>query len=351
MYSSIASIGIAVPPCCVSQAQAEQFVDKYHAEELLPRSKQILHKVLKHPSIKKRYFAVDNPEVLPVIKQEDPDKRVSRFLHWSRLLGSQAIKSALSKCNLGISDISALFVNTCTGYICPGISTYLIEDLGFSNSIKAYDLVGSGCGGAVPNLQLASQFCLSHPGTIALSVSIEICSATYQMDNDLSLILSNAIFGDGAAAVVIWDQPKGVELVCSDQLFLPEFREHVRYVHKGGQLHNQISKRLPEIIGNNVGKFVSKLISKQNLSLNEISHFFIHPGGDKILDKCSEVLSISEDKMKLSRSILEDYGNCSSPSVLFEVNREFEQIKRGQWGILLSFGAGLSMYGWLLRGN
>jgi predicted naringenin-chalcone synthase len=231
------------------------------------------------------------------------------------------------------------------------LSTYLIEDLGLSSKILAYDLVGTGCGGSLPNLQLASHLCSAHPGSIAVSIAIEICTATFQMGNDTSLIISNSIFGDGAAAAVVWDRPSGIGLIASSQSFLPEYRNDVRYVHKGGQLHNKLSKRLSEIIGDQAAVFVKDLLNKNNLSQDEIDHYFIHTGGSKILDACAKSLSLDEEKMKISRTILLEYGNMSSPSLLFELDRMYDQIKKDQWCLMLGFGAGLSMYGWLLRGR
>jgi predicted naringenin-chalcone synthase len=345
----IASVGISVPPCCVSQLQAIELIKKYYTGELHSGSMQMITRMLRHPSIQKRHFAVDDPDVVSVLKNEDCDKRIQRFTHWARLLGAEAIRNALDKVNLTARDIDALIVNTCTGYICPGLSTYLIEEIGLRKNIKAYDLVGSGCGGALPNLQMASNYCISNPDNIALSVSIEICSATFQMKNDVSLLVSNSIFGDGAAAAVVWNRASGLHLADSDQIFLPEFRDDIRYIYQNGQLHNQLSKRLPQLIGQNIGKFTSGLISKNKLSIDDIDFFCIHPGGSKILDVCADALSLDQRKMKFSRDILTEYGNLSSPTVLLVLNKIIPDIGKGQWCLLLAFGAGLSIYGWLLK--
>jgi predicted naringenin-chalcone synthase len=351
IYPKIASVGIAVPPCSITQLQAIKLIDTYYKDELHSGSIQILNKILNHPSIHKRHFAVDNPDVVSVLNNEDPDKRVERFTHWARLLGTEAVRSALEKVSLHQKDIDALIVNTCTGYVCPGLSTYLIEDIGLRKDIKAYDLVGSGCGGALPNLQMASSFCTTNPEMIALSVSIEICSATYQMKDDASLLISNSIFGDGAAAAVIWSKPHGLNLINSNQNFLPEFRDDIRFVYKNGQLHNQLSKRLPEIINTNIRKYTHEFLGNNGLSKSDIDFYGIHPGGSKILDACADALELSQGSMMYSREILSEYGNLSSPSILFILNKMYSDIKKDQWCLLLSFGAGLSVYSWLLRGE
>jgi predicted naringenin-chalcone synthase len=351
MYPTIASIGTSVPPCSITQEKADELFSLYYKEELRPRSLDVLHQIVKHPSIKKRHIAVGFPEDLPQLKNEDPDVRIERFTRWAKLLSTEAIRTALNKRNLSVKDVDALFVNTCTGYICPGLSTYLIEDLGFSKNIQAFDLVGSGCGGALPNLQLSSQYCISNRGKIALSVSVEICSATYQMSNDMSLIVSNAIFADGAAAAVVWDKPRGMRLLASDQCFLPEYRDDIRYKYKGGQLHNSLSQRLPAIVGQNVKTFVKSFLDKNDLNIEDISYYVIHSGGDKVLNACAESLGLSDDKMEFARNILQEYGNMSSPTVLFELEQVESKIKKDETCLMLGFGAGLSVYGWLLRGQ
>lgn len=347
----IASVGIAVPPCFITQSEAIKLVETHYTDELHPGSVQMITRMLQHPSIRKRHFAVDDPDVVCVLKNEDPDKRVQRFTHWARLLGAEAIRNALKKVSLTPEDIDALIVNTCTGYICPGLSTYLIEEIGLRKNIKAYDLVGSGCGGALPNLQMASNYCTSNPENIALSVSVEICSATFQMKNDASLLISNSIFGDGAAAAVVWNRPSGLHLVDSDQIFLPEFRDDIRYIYQGGQLHNQLSKRLPKIINQNIKKFTNEFLFKNQLSKSDVDFYCIHPGGSKILDSCAEALSLDQCEMKFSRDILSEYGNLSSPTILFILEKNFQAIKKDQWCLLLGFGAGLSVYSWLLKGE
>jgi predicted naringenin-chalcone synthase len=348
-HPKIASVGIAVPPCCVTQAQAIKLIEKHYTGELHPGSMQMIIKMLQHPSIQKRHFAIDDPDVVGVLKNEDPDQCIQRFTNWARLLGTEAIRSALEKVSLTPKDVDALIVNTCTSYICPGLSTYLIEEIGFRKNIKAYDLVGTGCGGALPNLQIASHYCISNPENIVLSVSIEICSATYQMKDDASLLISNSIFGDGAAAAVVWNRPSGLHLVDSDQIFLTEFRDDIRYTYKGGQLHNQLSKRLPKLINQNIGNFTNEFLFKNKLSKSDIDFYCIHPGGSRILDACADALSLDPYQMMFSRDILSEYGNCSSPTVLLVLDKIFSDIRKDQWCILLAFGAGLSIYSWLLK--
>jgi predicted naringenin-chalcone synthase len=307
----------------------------------------LIHALFSHPSIERRSFAIDDVEDLV---DEDLDARVARFTHWSQELSSQAVNQALSRAGVASRDVAGLVVNTCTGYICPGISTYLIEKLGLSRSARVYDLVGSGCGGAIPNLELAGSLAGRYQDGVVVSVSVEICSATFQMEDNLSLLLSNTLFGDGAAAAVLWTEPEGYELVASASRYVPEKREYIRYVHKKGQLHNQLSLRLPDLVRSTAAQVVSDVLKPRSLGPRDVRHWALHSGGEKIINAVRDELGLSEEQVSATRAVLSEHGNMSSPTVWF-VLRELEKrgIASGDWCIMVAFGAGLSAHAYLLR--
>ena len=347
----IAAVGIANPPHRIVQAEADRLLSIHYAGQLKPRSLDIMHKVLAHPSIRERYASVGSIEELIALKNEDPDVRAERFTRWSVELSAAAIKQALNRAGIDTNNVTTLIVNTCTGYICPGISTYLIEHLGLSPDIRAYDMVGSGCGGAIPNLQIARSLVAGNADEVVVSVSVEICTATFQMGNDISLIISNAIFGDGAAAAVVWGRPQGLVLHATKSRFVPEYRADVRYIHKNGQLHNQLSPQLPRLNGEIVPLLVRDLLAENRLPIEDIGHWAIHPGGDRILDILAQKLDLNPDKMAVSRGVLADYGNMSSPTVLFELKRIMDTgVATGDWCMMVAFGAGFSVHAYLLQG-
>jgi predicted naringenin-chalcone synthase len=335
-----------VPSCSTDQKDAAALVREHFRESLTARSLGQLRATFLHPSIKKRHFAVREPAE---IFYESPDQRIARFTEHAIELSAQAVESALAKVGLRTDEVSALVVNTCTGYICPGISTYLIERLGLSRAVRLYDMVGSGCGGAIPNLQLAESM-VKNDGGIVVSVSVEICSAAFQMGNDFSLIMSNAVFADGAAAVVLWDRPAGFELVASAGHYVPEQRDSIRFVHKNGQLHNQLSAQLPELVRTAAAGVVEDLLSRESLNKSQIGHWAMHTGGEKIIDAVRDEVGIPEERLWATRKVLAEYGNMSSPTVLFVLDELLQDgIRPGEWCMMLGYGAGLSAHGYLLR--
>lgn len=343
----IGSVATATPPQSLSQEHLEQLAHKHYQGKLNQRSMSLIHALFSHPSIKQRSFAIDNVEDLV---DEHADARVVRFTHWSQELSARAITTALAQAGVTANDVDGLVVNTCTGYLCPGISTYLIEKLGLGRSVSVYDLVGSGCGGALPNLEVAEALLSKRGSGVVVSVSVEICTATFQMEDDLSLLLSNALFGDGAAAAVLWTKPQGYELVASASRYVPEKRDFIRYVHKNGQLYNQLSIRLPNMVRKAAAQVVADVLTPRSLTPKNIKHWALHSGGEKIINAVRDELGLSEEQVQAARSVLSRYGNMSSPTVWFVLQEiEARGVASGDWCIMVAFGAGLSAHAFLLR--
>jgi predicted naringenin-chalcone synthase len=346
----IGAIGIANPPCRITQKEAARLVRTHYENILSKRSMDLLLHALGHPGIEARYCAVDTPEDILVLKDEDPDKRSERFTRWAVRLAVSAAQTAMRSAGIDPGDVAALIVNTCTGYICPGIATYCLEPLKLRSGTLAFDLVGSGCGGAIPNLMMAEALLRGGARGPVISVSVEICTATYQMGNDPSLLISNAIFGDGAAAAVLWDKPLGWRLCASASRFAPEHRDDVRYVYKNGQLHNRLTSRLPDVICRTVPEFIRDFLKTRDRSIESIDFWALHPGGEKMIVGLMRKLSLSEAHLATTRSVMKEYGNMSSPTVLYILERIMRQPPgEGDWCLAAAYGAGLSMHACLLQ--
>jgi predicted naringenin-chalcone synthase len=183
-----------------------------------------------------------------------------------------------------------------------------------------------------------------------LSVSVEICTATFQMENDLSLLLSNTLFGDGASAAVVWSRPEGYELVGSASRYAPEQRDTIRYVHRKGQLHNQLSLKLPALVKTAAKQVVADILVRHGLKVQQIPHWALHSGGEKIINAVRDGIGLAEEQVLAARRVLEDNGNMSSPTVWF-VLKELERqgIRSGELCMMVAFGAGLSAHAFLLK--
>lgn len=271
----INAIGVAVPDYEVSQQEAAAFLLQHYAGILSARNLRLVKKIFAHPSILRRRVAMDG---LQDLLTEEQDQRIERFTRHSVALATKATENALAGSGYGPEQITALIVNTCTGYICPGLTSYLIEALALSKRVQPFDLVGGGCGGAIPNLQLAESLIRAKPDAVVLCISVEICTATFQMGDDISLIVSNALFGDGAAAALLTGRPGAWRLTGSANLTEPGFREEVRYVYKNGQLHNQLGENLPELVNRCATQVVAEVLRARGLERSDIRFWALHPG-------------------------------------------------------------------------
>lgn len=343
----LAAVATATPPFTADQLLAEEFFVRRFSHRLGRRYLGMLKKFLTHPSIRQRHFAFDSPECLV---EEDPDRRIARFTRWAVDLAAAASLKTLARVGLERQDVTALIVHTCTGYLCPGLTSYILEKLDLPRDIRTYDLVGIGCGGAVPTLQAGSEYLQAHGGGVALCVSVEICSATFQMEEDLGLLMSNALFGDGAAAALLWMRPQGMELVASSNQHQPEDREAIRYVYKNGKLFNQLSRALPRVVNRAVAAAVQKVLEPRGLTVDDVAHWALHGGGEKIITAVARELGLPPEKISPTRETMARYGNMSSPSALFTLKDILSNgIRPGDWLMLASFGAGLSAHALLLK--
>ncbi len=339
----IAALATAAPEFKVTQKEAADYILEKFPDELGRKGRFMLKRVFGHPSIGSRHFAISDPAAFFL---EGPDARISRFTEKALELSCRALREAMDRCGLAANELKGLVLNTCTGYICPGLSTYMIERLDLPRDIKAFDLVGAGCAGAIPNIGLAGMMVRENPGGAVACVSVEICSATFEVGDSPGLIVSNALFSDGAAAAILWDRPDGLEAVSVSMRFAPEFREAIRYAHRGGRLENQLSMDLPEIIGGPVRASVLDALALASLETKDVAHWAIHAGGEKIIDAIRDALGLPEEKTGPARKVLKEHGNMSSPTVWFVLEEILKGglFAAGQYCAMVSFGAGLSAH-------
>src|SRR5258706_15122278 len=201
-----AGLGTAVPERSFTQAECWQALQRANRPEITPRARALLQGILNHDNgIERRALALDS---LDESFDLDPDTLHRRFVKHAPRLASAAGKKALADAHLRAHDIDAVIVSTCTGYLCPGLSSYVIEALGLRADVVALDLVGQGCGAALPNLRSADAFIASRRAEHVLSICVEVCSAAFYLDNDLGVLVSACLFGDGAAEAGLSSAPR-----------------------------------------------------------------------------------------------------------------------------------------------
>ena len=344
-------LGTANPPLHLTQEEAYEFIAARF--NLKPAELDLYRRILLDGKIKGRYLGMDAKiDSLEI----DPDRLLARFLKFGRTTAVGAARRALAEARVDPAEIAGLIVNTCTGYLCPGLSSYIAEDLGLKTSIRYQDLMGMGCGAAIPNLEAAAgMLARSGEGPI-LSIAVEICSATIFPSHEPDLVVSNSIFGDGAAAAVLDLAREGcpgglLQIVDFAAGLFPQYREDLRYRTEGGLLRNRLTKRVPIIGARTATEVVSRLLARHGLSRNDMAWWAVHPGGTVVLAQVAKELELADEALRFSYHVFQNYGNMSSPSVLFVLREILDngQPQPGQKGILLAFGAGLSAFAALVE--
>ncbi len=351
MNVALKGLGTANPPLEVTQA--EVFDHALRNFTLSGEEESLYRRLLLDGRIRKRHFGMKSPSEM---SEREPGRLLERFLSYGLPCAAEAARKAMAQAGTGPEDIQGIVVNTCTGYLCPGLSSYLAEELKLPRSIGVLDLMGMGCGAALPNLESAAGMLERKGRGPVLSVAVEICSATIFPSHEPELIVSNCIFGDGAAAAVLDFQGQGASkglarLVDFESALHPEWREELRYRSEGGLLRNSLSKKVPVLGAKAAKELCGRLLERNNLSIEDISFWALHPGGTLVLSQVARKLGLDERAMSYSYEVFESFGNMSSPSVLFVLKGILERgsPEPGTKGVMISFGAGFSSFASLLE--
>lgn len=284
---------------------------------------------------------------------ESTDQMHQRFKEGALLIGAEAIQRCLAAGGFEPSDIDCVVAVSCTGYLCPGLSSLLIKKLSMRRDAQRADLLGMGCAGAMPGLQRASDFARAYPGKKALLLAVEICSACYYLDESLETVVGNAICADGAAAVVVGvdDRPGRPRILGFESHLEPAYIDSVGFEQREGRLRIILSKDLRTIAGDLADVLLARLFKTYSLSKSDVAHWILHSGGRKVIDNIQQRMNLSEHQLRHSKTVLRNFGNMSSPTVLFVLQEVLTKSSplEGDVGIMLAMGPGLALEGAVLR--
>ena len=318
--------------------------------EMNVRSKAIMKKVLMGDNgIATRHLALDQ---LDHAFEITPDALHARFIKNAPMLATQAAERALAAAKINPPEIDAVLISTCTGYLCPGLTSYASERLGLRPDVLALDLVGQGCGAALPNLQTAQALVASgHYGRV-LSICVEVCSAAFYLDDDAGVLISACLFGDGAGAAVLSPTAgsgRRVKWKSCGSLLQSGDRDCLRFEQKNGMLRNILTPQVPALAAQHCETVFADTLARNQVKRRQISGWIFHPGGRDVLLALREKFQLSSHDVRQSEAVLRDHGNMSSPSVLFVLQAALAEGAPGGLWWMSSFGAGFSCHGALLE--
>jgi predicted naringenin-chalcone synthase len=348
----LAGLGTAVPTGRFKQMEcwaALQRSPQFH--QLNARSHELLKKVLSSENgIATRHLALDKLEDAFALT---PDALHDRFAQHAPAVAAQAAGRALAAARLTPAQVDAVIISTCTGYLCPGLTSYVSERLGLRPDALALDLVGQGCGAALPNLRTAEALLTAGRAQHVLSVCVEICSAAFYLDDDPGVLISACLFGDGAGAAVLSAEPaahaRRVEWKGSRTFLNPADRDFLRFEQRGGMLRNILDRKVPALAAKHVDCLLTETLHHHRLKRADIGGWVLHAGGREVLVALQKRLGLADTDVRLSAGILRDFGNVSSPFVLFVLEKALAENAPGGWWWMSSFGAGFSCHGALWK--
>jgi alkylresorcinol/alkylpyrone synthase len=283
----------------------------------------------------------------------NPDALHARFAMHAPALAAAAAQRALAAADESAASIDAILISTCTGYLCPGLTSYVSERLGLRPDVLAFDLVGQGCGAALPNLRAAEALLASGRAQRVLSICVEVCSAAFYLDNDPGVLISGCLFGDGAGAAVLSNAPKPnrrrVQWKMGTTTLSPADRDYLRFEQRGGMLRNILTQQVPRLAGKYAETVLAEALEQVRLTRAQISGWIMHAGGREILAALRERLGLTEYDLRFSAAVLREYGNISSPCVLFVLEAALAENAAGGFWWLSSFGAGFTCHGAVLE--
>jgi alkylresorcinol/alkylpyrone synthase len=337
----IQSVATALPEYKVDQDFVQDFAREVFRDRIASLDR--LLPLFANAGIEHRYFVAP-----PAWYREPHDlaERSALYVTAATELSARAAREALARANLRPEDVDTiLYVNT-TGLATPSIDARLVNVLGLRRDVRRLPLWGLGCAGGVAGLSHAHHLALGSPTARILLVATELCGLTFMPDDpSKSNLVATALFADGsAAAVITGDQVPGpgLEFLDTQSRFYPDSLDVMGWTVLQQGLQVVFARRIPDIVQENAAEDLGGMLAPHGLGFADVGAFLFHPGGAKVIEAYEEALGLGPTAMDWTRGVLRDYGNMSSTTVLFVVERYLAERGhgRGGHGLITALGPG-----------
>ena len=350
----VISVGTASPPHRISQAEAKEYARVVFGDVLNKRGfrdpERAMSKFLRpfdSSGIRYRGFVV--PAEWFVSPHPWAEKNALYQLHGAQL-AADAARSALEKAGARPEDVGTVVFVSSTGISTPSLGSNLLEDVGLPETAMRNTPWGLGCAAGSNGLRAAAK--LSEPGELTLLVALELCSLTWlreDVDSEdyeevKAALISSVLFADGAAAVVVGHEGDGPEILGGYSTTWSGTRHVMGWRNLDAGLGVILDPDIPRIVREKAIPSLGAACASQGISVGDLDHLIVHPGGAKVLDAFEEGLGLEEGGLALSREVLRDHGNMSSATVLFILERLLDsgEASPGEHGVVSALGPGFS---------
>ncbi|WP_027391409.1 type III polyketide synthase [Aquimarina latercula] len=307
------------------------------------RFKRKVLKIFENAAVDKRYGIMSIEEVFTATSFEEKN---DIYIREVKKLGESALKKALDKAGWEPKSLDYIITVSCTGIMIPSLDAYLINSLDLRQDIVRLPVTEMGCAAGVSGIIYARNFLEANPEKRAAVIAVESPTATFQHD-DYSMvnIVSSAIFGDGAACALLSSekQSEGPNILADEMYHFYDATTMMGFKLTNGGLQMVLDKEVPEKIAKYFPDIIHPFLSKNGKSIEEIDHLIFHPGGKKIVQTVENLFGDLGKNIDETKTVLREYGNMSSATVLYVLQRFMDnKPKKGETGLMLSFGPGFS---------
>ncbi|KAB1157905.1 type III polyketide synthase [Flavobacterium luteum] len=307
-------------------------------------------KIFEGAAVDKRYSIMDPIEVFTKTSFEE---RNDIYIREVIDLGEKVLLKALQKANWKPEDLDYIITVSCTGIMIPSLDAYLINTLNLRQDIVRLPVTEMGCAAGISGIIYAKNFLQANPGKRAAVIAVESPTATFQLDDfSMANIVSAAIFGDGAACALLssHEEDEGPEILAEEMYHFYDAIHMMGFRLTNSGLQMILDIEVPEKIATHFPAIIHPFLEKNNLKIEDIDHLIFHPGGKKIIQIVEELFSDLGKNIDETKEVLRLYGNMSSATVLYVLERIMDSNpKKGSKGLLLSFGPGFSAQRVLLQ--
>ena len=308
------------------------------------------------PEAKRLIFAFDNTEIKyrnfcqPLNYYTEPNSfedRNNEYIRSTLKYSVEAIEDAVTKAKIKKVEITdILFVST-TGLATPSMDALIINKMRLNPHINRIPVWGLGCGGGVSGMAKAHTLAKANPDAVVLLVAVELCSLTLiKNDYSKSNFIGSSLFSDGIAACIIkgdnHQREDQLTYVASSSKLYYDSLEVMGWDFQDTGFKVLFSKDIPTFIHEHIKEDIDQFLAKQGLNLSDIKNFIFHPGGKKVLDAYTDALAVEGDFMKTTREVMNDYGNMSSCTVLYVLEKFIREGLTPGYGLMLAMGPGFS---------
>ncbi|MCM5663267.1 type III polyketide synthase [Galbibacter mesophilus] len=300
-------------------------------------------KIFEGAAVDKRYGIMDVEEVFTATSFEEKN---NIYIREVKKLGTNVLQKALDNANWAPDSVDFIITVSCTGIMIPSLDAYLINALEMRQDIVRLPVTEMGCAAGVSGLIYAANFLKSNPGKRAAVVAVESPTATFQLDDfSMANMVSAAIFGDGASCVLLSSEEntEGPKIIGEEMYHFKDATRMMGFDLTNGGLKMILDPAVPATIAEHFPKIIHPFLEKHNSSIEKVNHLIFHPGGKKIVQTVEELFGELGKNIDDTREVLRLYGNMSSATVLYVLERFMgKEIGKGEQGLILSFGPGFS---------